>query len=118
MTEGSGRVETPRHRSHDHGRITAREAVAHAVDDVDTARRRCGGVQQCRFAGGDEPVGESALDVDAATTLLDQVRAKFDPATAFTAAFSAVMVGHTGPGLVGLSWWWQPSVGASPSSGP
>ena len=24
--------------------------------------------------------------------------------------FSAVMVAHTGPGLVGLAWWWQPTV--------
>ena len=28
-------------------------------------------------------------------------------ATAFVAAFSSVMVVHTGLGLVGLAWWWE-----------
>jgi DegV family protein with EDD domain len=32
-----------------------------------------------------------------------------EPATAFVAPFSAVMVAHTGPNLVGLSWWWEPA---------
>ena len=30
-----------------------------------------------------------------------------EPATAFVAAFSSVMVVHTGLGLVGLAWWWE-----------
>jgi DegV family protein with EDD domain len=31
------------------------------------------------------------------------------PATELILEFSPVMVAHTGPGLVGLAWWWQPS---------
>jgi DegV family protein with EDD domain len=42
-----------------------------------------------------------------AERLLEQVRAEVDPATAFVGSFSPVMVVHTGPGLVGLAWWWD-----------
>lgn len=42
-----------------------------------------------------------------AQRLLEQVRAVVDPATAFLGSFSPVMVVHTGPGLVGLAWWWD-----------
>ena len=42
-----------------------------------------------------------------AERLLEQVRAEVDPATAFLGSFSPVMVVHTGPGLVGLAWWWD-----------
>ena len=42
-----------------------------------------------------------------AARLLEQVRAEIDPATAFVGSFSPVMVVHTGPGLVGLAWWWD-----------
>ena len=30
------------------------------------------------------------------------------PAEADADTFSAVMIAHTRPGLVGLSWWWEP----------
>ena len=30
------------------------------------------------------------------------------PATAFVGEFGPVMVVHTGPGLAGLAWWWEP----------
>jgi len=49
-----------------------------------------------------------ALDEEAAVRLLDEVRATVEPATAFVGSFSSVMVVHTGPGLVGLAWWWEP----------
>jgi len=42
-----------------------------------------------------------------AERLLEQVRAEVDPATEFLGSFSPVMVVHTGPGLVGLAWWWD-----------
>jgi len=42
-----------------------------------------------------------------AAALLDAVREEVKPATAFVAPFSAVMVAHTGMGLVGLGWWWD-----------
>jgi DegV family protein with EDD domain len=42
-----------------------------------------------------------------ATVLLDAVREEVKPLTSFVAPFSAVMVAHTGMGLVGLGWWWD-----------
>ncbi|MGH8987615.1 MAG: DegV family protein [Acidimicrobiales bacterium] len=29
-------------------------------------------------------------------------------ADAYTASFSSVLVAHTGPGVAGLAWWWEP----------
>jgi len=43
-----------------------------------------------------------------ANELLARVRAEVDPATAFVGPFGSVMVVHTGPGLVGLAWRWEP----------
>ena len=48
-----------------------------------------------------------ALDLKDAEWLLEQVMAESDPTTALIAEFGAVMVVHTGPGLIGLSWWWE-----------
>jgi DegV family protein with EDD domain len=48
-----------------------------------------------------------ALALEAAQRLLAEVRAEVEPATALVAEFGAVMVVHTGPGLIGLSWWWE-----------
>ena len=42
-----------------------------------------------------------------AEQLLERVAADIEPGTAFAGAFSPVMVVHTGPGLVGLAWWWD-----------
>jgi fatty acid-binding protein DegV len=52
-----------------------------------------------------------ALHADApvdAENLLDRVRGETEPATAFVGEFGSVMVAHTGPGLVGLAWRWEP----------
>lgn len=49
-----------------------------------------------------------ALAPDAAERLLKAVQAEVEPATAFVSEFGSVMVVHTGPGLVGLAWWWEP----------
>ena len=49
-----------------------------------------------------------ALAADEAKELLRRVEAEFAPATAFIGEFGSVMVVHTGPGLVGLAWWWEP----------
>ena len=46
-----------------------------------------------------------------AASLLDAVREEVKPVTAFAAPFSAVMVAHTGMGLVGLGWWWDEEQG-------
>jgi len=43
-----------------------------------------------------------------ANWLLDRVREEIEPATAFVGSFGTVMVVHTGPGLVGLAWRWEP----------
>ncbi len=48
-----------------------------------------------------------ALSADEAEQLLDRVRAECEPATSFVGEFSPVMVAHTGPGLIGLAWWWE-----------
>lgn len=42
-----------------------------------------------------------------AETLLAMVRKEAEPATAFVGTFGPVMVAHTGPGVVGLAWWWE-----------
>src|SRR6266508_1104478 len=49
-----------------------------------------------------------ALERDEAERLLEAVRAEASPVTAFIGEFDAVMVAHTGPGLTGLAWWWEP----------
>jgi DegV family protein with EDD domain len=49
-----------------------------------------------------------ALDHEAGEQLLKRVIAETEPATAFVGSFSSVMVAHTGGGLVGLAWWWEP----------
>jgi DegV family protein with EDD domain len=48
-----------------------------------------------------------ALASSDAETLLERVCADAEPATALVAEFGAPMVVHTGPGMVGLSWWWE-----------
>jgi DegV family protein with EDD domain len=48
-----------------------------------------------------------ALEPAVAEELMASVRRRYEPTTAFVGAFSPVMVAHTGPGLVGLAWWWD-----------
>jgi len=48
-----------------------------------------------------------ALAREEAESLLNRVCAEVEPETALIAEFGAVMVAHTGPGLIGLSWWWE-----------
>jgi DegV family protein with EDD domain len=44
---------------------------------------------------------------EAAARLLDEVRDRVAPASEWIGSFSPAMVAHTGPGLVGLAWWWD-----------
>ena len=44
---------------------------------------------------------------DAAERLLRAVRDRAEPTSEWVGSFSPVMVAHTGPGLVGLAWWWD-----------
>jgi DegV family protein with EDD domain len=48
-----------------------------------------------------------ALRGDDAAALLDKVRAEVEPVTALVGTFGPVMVAHTGPGVIGLAWWWE-----------
>lgn len=50
-----------------------------------------------------------ALAPEAAAGLLDRVEAEVTPETSFSGEFGSVMVVHTGPGLYGLAWWWEPA---------
>jgi fatty acid-binding protein DegV len=64
-------------------------------------------------ASPDDRLHIAALHADAepdAEGLLKRVRDELDiPAeTELVLEFSEVMIAHTGPGLVGLAWWWQP----------
>lgn len=52
-----------------------------------------------------------ALRPAEAEALLALVRTQVEPATAFVGTFGPVMVAHTGPGVVGLAWWWEPPPG-------
>ncbi|MHB8670639.1 MAG: DegV family protein [Acidimicrobiales bacterium] len=51
--------------------------------------------------------GLHALAAEPAHDLLARVCAEEEPASVFVAPFSAVMLAHTGPELVGLAWWWD-----------
>ncbi len=48
-----------------------------------------------------------AMRDDDATALLEKVRAEVEPVTALVGKFGPVMVAHTGPGVIGLAWWWE-----------
>lgn len=51
--------------------------------------------------------GLYAGNAEAADRLVGAVSAEVEPATVYTAPLSAVMLAHTGPGVSGLSWWWE-----------
>ncbi|HET9058575.1 MAG TPA: DegV family protein [Acidimicrobiales bacterium] len=57
-----------------------------------------------------------ALEPGVADDLMARVSMDVHPTSSFVASFSAVMVAHTGTGLAGLAWWWEP-VGAPGRSG-
>lgn len=62
------------------------------------------------------PGGPAALHVAAlhslaeaeATELLAEVEQEVTPTTSFVGAFGTAMLVHSGPGVVGLAWWWEP----------
>jgi DegV family protein with EDD domain len=58
-------------------------------------------------ASGGHVAALHALSPDDAEGLLDRVRDATSVTTSFIGSFSPVMVAHTGPGLVGLAWWWD-----------
>jgi DegV family protein with EDD domain len=52
-----------------------------------------------------------AVAPEEAAALLEQVAAESDVAEGFVSEFGPVMVVHTGPGLLGLAWWWETADG-------
>ncbi len=80
-------------------------------------------VARCRRAHADGHRLQVAVlhahALEVATDLLNRVAKELDPSETFVASFGAVMVAHTGPGLVGLAWRWEPVAvddGAEPSA--
>jgi DegV family protein with EDD domain len=53
-------------------------------------------------------VASHALAPEVAAHLLALVKDFTTPETELVGEFGSVMVAHTGPGLVGLAWWWEP----------
>ncbi len=61
------------------------------------------------------PTGPALLRVAAvhaeataeAEALLARIAAEAEPELSFIGQFSPVMVTHTGPGLLGIAWWWE-----------
>jgi DegV family protein with EDD domain len=51
-----------------------------------------------------------ALAPDGAAALLQRVEDEGDVVDGFVSEFGPVMVVHTGPGLLGLAWWWEQPV--------
>ncbi len=45
----------------------------------------------------------------AAESLMTAVRRLSPDGEVYAAPFSSVMVAHTGPGVAGLAWWWEPT---------
>jgi DegV family protein with EDD domain len=76
---------------------------ADAALDRITSRWRRSRVEGARL----HVVALHAQAEDAARELLGRVEATCEPATAFLGEFGTVMLVHTGPGLVGLAWWWE-----------
>lgn len=46
-----------------------------------------------------------------AEALLARISAEVEPEVRFIGEFSPVMVTHTGPGLIGVAWWWEGTAG-------
>ena len=53
-------------------------------------------------------VAMHSLGTDDARRLLEAVRSEVEPASSLLSGFGTALVAHTGPGLVGLAWWWEP----------
>lgn len=74
-------------------------------------RRMLGQWRRSRIPGARAHViALHAMAEDGARGLLDAVREECDPETALVSEFGAGMVVHTGPGLIGLSWWWEDEI--------
>ena len=80
--------------------------------------RMVGAMTQSRPAdsAGDAVLRAAVMEAQAAGSadrLLGMVATAVPTAEVFEAPFSSVMIAHTGPGLVGLAWWWEASDGGT-----
>lgn len=87
------------------GRATARRPALSASATVDRLVGEC-------LAGGRDGARLHAAVLharcpDLAEGLCERVVAGAPDAVTFLAPFSPVMVAHTGPGLLGVAWWWD-----------
>lgn len=48
-----------------------------------------------------------SMDPEPAEHMLKQVTSTIEPGEAFVGEFGPAMVTHAGPGVVGMSWWWE-----------
>jgi DegV family protein with EDD domain len=72
--------------------------------------RMLGRFRRSQVPGGRAHVSAlHALEPDGAAALLERAAREADVAEGFVSEFGPVMVVHTGPGLLGLSWWWEPA---------
>jgi DegV family protein with EDD domain len=70
--------------------------------------------RRSRVPGGRAHVSAlHALEPEGAARILERAGAEADVVEGFVSEFGPVMVVHTGPGLLGLSWWWEPPDGAA-----
>jgi fatty acid-binding protein DegV len=51
---------------------------------------------------------------EAAAELAAAAEAAHPDALVFTGPFSTAMIVHTGPGVLGVAWWWEPAQKADP----
>jgi DegV family protein with EDD domain len=68
-------------------------------------------------SGGEVTLRAAVLQAqapDQAARLKGLVTEAVPDAEVFESSFSSVMIAHTGPGLVGLAWWWEERDGALP----
>ena len=102
--------EAPRHRAalRVSRRKRARAAARRVVQQQrSTASSRAGARIACRTRACMSPPctrKTKPMPTNSSTAC----RAECEPATAFLGTFGTVMLVHTGPGLVGLAWRWEP----------
>ena len=63
-------------------------------------------------------VAMHSLGTAESESLLAAVRAESTPVTSFLSGFGTSLVAHTGPGLVGLAWYWEGVQTAAGGAGP
>jgi DegV family protein with EDD domain len=79
-----------------------------ALSDEAAAERIVAHVRRHAPVGGRLHVAAlHALAPERASDLLARLTAQVAPEESFVGEFGPVMVVHTGPGLVGLAWWWD-----------